>query len=417
VLHQRLGLLLVQLIVIIGLSRLLGLGARWLRQPLVMAEMLVGLLLGPSVLGGVAPRLMQALFPADSLPLLKALSQVGLVLFMFLVGLELDLRLLRGRGHAMVAISHVSILTPFGLGMVMAAWLYPRLSGPGVGFLSFASFMGVAMSITAFPVLARILSEQRMLQSRVGSIALPCAAVDDVTAWCLLALVVSLARAAGLRQAAWTVLLSLLFIATMLGVVRPLVARLELGRHTTNGGLTQCMGALVLLLASSLSTELIGIHALFGAFLCGVIIPRERGAAAALARRLEREALVLLPVFFAYSGLRTQVGLLAGVKDWALCGLITLVACVGKFGGCSVVARLTGVRWREACALGVLMNTRGLMELIVLNVGLDMKVISPALFTMMVIMALVSTFITTPLLRWIHPSGSAAGAGTVVQGS
>jgi Kef-type K+ transport system membrane component KefB/nucleotide-binding universal stress UspA family protein len=400
------SLLIVQFIVIIGVSRLIGRGARWLSQPLVIAEVVAGIVLGPSLLGWLWPEAMEVLFPNASMPVLKMLSQVGLILFMFLIGLELDPKLLKGRGRASVAISHTSIVVPFALGSAAALWLYPRLSEPSVPFSSFMLFMGVAMSITAFPVLARILTERQLMQSKVGAITITCAAVDDVTAWCLLAFVVSLVRASdNLAQAAWTTFFALLYIAAMLLVVRPFLARTG-ARIVSKGGLTQNVmaGTLLLLLVSAWATELIGIHALFGAFMMGAIIPKEGGLAEALSEKLEYVAVVLLlPLFFAYSGLRTQVGLLASVELWAICGLIILLACVGKFGGSAVAARITGLRWREAGAVGILMNTRGLMELIVLNIGLDLGVISPTLFTMMVVMALVTTFMTTPLLKWIYP--------------
>jgi Kef-type K+ transport system membrane component KefB/nucleotide-binding universal stress UspA family protein len=404
---NALTLLLVQLIVIIGLSRLIGRGARWLGQPLVIAEVVAGIVLGPSLLGWLAPGVMGTLFPASSMPVLTMLSQVGLVLFMFLIGLELDPKLLKGRGHASVAISHTSIIVPFALGAGAGAlWLYKSLSDPSVPFSSFVLFMGVAMSITAFPVLARILTERGLLQSKVGTVAIACAAVDDVTAWCLLAFVVSIVRASDLAHAGLTTVFALLYIGFVLLVVKPFLARLG-ARVASREGLTQNVvaGTLVLLLVSAWVTELIGIHALFGAFLFGAVIPKEGGLAEALAEKLEDVAVVLLlPVFFAFSGLRTQIGLLDSAEAWVTCGVIILLACLGKFGGSAVAARLTGMRWREAGAVGVLMNTRGLMELIVLNIGLDLGVISPQLFTMMVLMALVTTFMTTPLLRWFYPA-------------
>ncbi|PTL85281.1 cation:proton antiporter [Vitiosangium sp. GDMCC 1.1324] len=403
--HNALTLLIVQFLVIMGASRLIGRGARWLGQPMVIAEVLAGILLGPSLLGWLAPGAMEWLFPNSSMPVLKMLSQVGLILFMFLIGLELDPRLLKGKGHSSVAISHTSIIVPFALGAAAALWFYPRLSDPSVPFSSFVLFMGVSMSITAFPVLARILTEKRLLRSKVGAIAITCAAVDDVTAWCLLAFVVSIVRATSLMEAGLTTLLALLYIGFMMGLVRPFLARLG-ARVASKDGLTQNVVALTLmmLLASSWAAELIGIHALFGAFMMGAVIPKEGGLAEALAEKLEDVAVVLLlPLFFAFSGLRTQVGLLNSAEAWLMCGLIILLACLGKFGGSAVAARLTGLRWREAGAVGVLMNTRGLMELIVLNIGLDLGVISPTLFTMMVVMALVTTFMTTPLLRWIYP--------------
>jgi Kef-type K+ transport system membrane component KefB/nucleotide-binding universal stress UspA family protein len=405
--HSPLSLLIVQLVVIIGLSRLIGRGARWLGQPLVIAEVFAGILLGPSLLGWLAPEAMGTLFPASSLPVLKLLSQVGLILFMFLIGLELDPGTVRGQGWASVLISSTSLLVPFVLGAGLSWWLYPRLADASMPRASFMLFMGVSLSMTAFAVLARILSERGLLRSKVGMLALTCAAVDDVTAWCLLAFVVSIVRASDPMHAVYTTLFALLYIAFMLGLVRPFLRRLG-ARVASKEGLSQGAVALILmmLLASAWATELIGIHSLFGAFLFGTLIPKEGGLAEALMERLEDVVVVLLlPTFFAYSGLRTQAGLLEGASDWALCGLILLVACVGKLGGTMVAARFTGLRWREAGALGILMNTRGVMGLIVFNLGLDLGLISPKLFTMMVAMSLVTVLIASPLLRWVYPPG------------
>jgi Kef-type K+ transport system membrane component KefB/nucleotide-binding universal stress UspA family protein len=406
ILHSPLALFMVQAGLIIALSRVVGLGAGALGQPMVIAEILAGILLGPSLLGLVSPHALAVLFPKESMPLLGTVSQLGLVLFMFLIGLELDPKLLRGRAHTSVVISHSSIVVPCLLGALLGLYLYPRLSSPDVPFVSFVLFMGVAMSITAFPVLARILAERRLLKTKVGAIAITCAAVDDVTAWCLLAFVVSIAKSASLKGAALTVGLAFAYSAGMLVFVRPFLRRLG-AVSTSAEGLTQNLVAVTLLtlLASSWTTELIGIHALFGAFMLGAVMPKEGNFSRLLAEKLEDLVVVfLLPMFFAYSGLRTQLGLLATSGAWFMCGLIILVACAGKFGGSAVAGRLTGLRWREAGALGILMNTRGLMELIVLNIGLDLGVISPTLFTMMVIMALVTTFMTTPLLEVVFPT-------------
>lgn len=407
--HGPLSLFIVQAILIVGASRLIGMLTRRARQPMVIAEIVAGIMLGPSLLGWLLPDLEAALFPASGMPLLGLLSQLGLILFMFLVGLEFEAGLLRGRGHAAVAISHTSIIVPFALGALLARQVYAYLAPEGVPFVSFALFMGVAMSITAFPVLARILVERRLLRTRVGAVAITCAAVDDVTAWCILAFVVSIARATSLADGVRTTLLAVGYIVLVLRVVRPLVERLA-ARSANKEGLSQNLVAmtLLLLLLSSWTTELIGIHALFGAFIFGAVVPKQNGFAQLLADKLEDLVVVLLlPLFFAYSGLRTQIGLLDSAEAWTMCLVIIVVACVGKFGGSAVAARLTGLRWREAAALGVLMNTRGLMELIVLNIGLDLGVISPALFTMMVLMALVTTFITTPLLARIYPTAGA----------
>jgi Kef-type K+ transport system membrane component KefB len=405
-----LGLLVVQTILIVGLSRLIGTGARAIRQPMVIAEIVAGIALGPSLLGWLAPDVYAALFPKASMPALSLLSQLGLILFMFLVGLEFDTKLLKGRGRASVAISHTSIVVPFALGSLLALYLYPRLSAPEVRFSSFTMFMGVAMSITAFPVLARILVERGLLRSRVGAVTITCAAVDDVTAWCILAFIVAVARYNGVADAIRTLVLAVAYIALMLAVVRPFLARLD-ERARTREAMSQNMVALVLILVllSAFATELIGIHALFGAFIIGAIIPKQHAFAQQLAEKLEDVVVVLiLPLFFAYSGLRTEINLLESASDWVMCALIIAVACLGKFGGSAIAARLTGLSWRESSVLGLLMNTRGLMELIVLNIGLDLGVISPKLFTMMVIMALVTTFVTSPLLEWLYPSSEVA---------
>ncbi|WP_437561910.1 cation:proton antiporter domain-containing protein [Sorangium sp. So ce542] len=403
--HNPLSRFLIQAFLIIACARLVGMVARRLEQPMVIAEVTAGILLGPSLFGWLFPDTSAVLFAQESLPLLKLVSEVGLIVFMFLIGLELDPKLLRGRGHASVIISHTSIIVPFALGGLLALYLYPRLSQSSVPFMSFTLFMGVAMSITAFPVLARILTERRLLGTKVGALTITCAAVDDVTAWCILAFVVSIARATGLVGAVWTTVFAVVYIAGMMFVVRPFLARLG-ERGSSKEGLSQDLVAvtLLLLIVSSWTTEMIGIHPLFGAFMLGAIMPKGTGFAHSLAEKLEDFAVVfLLPLFFAYSGLRTHIGLLNSADGWIMCGLIIVVACAGKFGGSAVAARLTGQRWREASALGILMNTRGLMELIVLNLGLDLGIISPTLFTMMVLMALVTTFMTTPLLRWIYP--------------
>jgi Kef-type K+ transport system membrane component KefB len=402
---SELTALLAQIAAIVFVSRALGVVTRFLGQPLVIAEVLAGIFLGPSLLGWLAPEAMTALFPAPTLPSLKMLSQVGLVLFMFLIGLELDPKLLRGRTHTSVLISHSSIVVPFGLGALVALWLYESHSSADVPLASFVLFLGVSMSVTAFPVLARILSERQLLSSRVGAIAIACAAVDDVTAWCLLALVVAVARSQSITSALWTTGFALVFIALMLRFVRPLMRRV--GRRVANReGLTSTVvaGIFVLLILSSITAELIGIHALFGAFLFGAIFPKEGKLAESLIEKMESVAVVLfLPLFFAYSGLRTQIGLVSTASDWLVTGLLIAVATIGKFGGSALAGRLTGLRWREASAIGILMNTRGLMELIVLNIGLDIGVISPTVFTMLVIRALVTTFATTPVLAWVYP--------------
>jgi Kef-type K+ transport system membrane component KefB len=400
-----LTLLLGQIAAILLASRALGVVARVFGQPLVIAEMVAGILLGPSLFGLLWPQGFHTLFPATSMPVLQMLSQLGLVLFMFMVGLELDTSLLRNQKRASVMISHASIVVPFLLGVGMAYLLRDSYKAPSVAFLPFALFCGCSLSVTAFPVLARILSERELMHTRVGAIAIACAAVDDVTAWCLLATVVAIAHANAMTEALWTLLLSAAFIGFMLLVARPLLrrlsARLENPASPSRGAV---VGTLFLLVLSAGITELIGIHALFGAFLFGTCLPKESGFAKAMAEKLESVAvLLLMPLFFAYSGLRTQIGLLSGAGHWLVALGFIAIATLGKFGGSTLAARFTGLRWREASAIGVLMNTRGLMELIVLNVGMDLGVITPTVFTMLVIMALVTTIATTPILRWVYP--------------
>ncbi|MEO5371016.1 MAG: cation:proton antiporter [Magnetococcus sp. DMHC-1] len=397
---SALTLLLAQIATIMLVSRGVGFVARWVGQPLVIAEIVAGILLGPSLLGWVWSDAMTVLFPENSLTTLKMLSQIGLILFMFLVGLKLDLKLLNVRTGESVIISHASILVPFVLGAGISWWLYASYASPGVPFLPFFLFLGVSMSVTAFPVLARILEERHLIKSRVGAIAIVCAAVDDVTAWCLLALVVAVASTKSIVLALWTTILALIFVLVMVFLVRPLLR--SLGEYViSRGGFGPQVVALIMLLlfASSTLTELIGIHALFGAFLFGAILPKNARMTDSLVEKLETVTVVLfLPLFFAYSGLRTHIGLVNQAEEWLVTGALILVATLGKFGGSAVAAKLTGFSWSEASAIGILMNTRGLVELIVLNIGLDIGVISPTVFTMLVIMALVTTIATTPAL-------------------
>ena len=395
-------LLALSAVIITGL--ILAKGCTYLGQPPVIGEVIAGIMLGPSFLGAEASAL---LLPHTVAPFLGVIAQLGVLLYMFTVGLEFHTDVMRQRTHATIATSHASILVPFVLGALLALELYPRLSSSDVPFTSFALFLGVAMSITAFPVLARILTDRRMSRTELGVIALGCAATDDVTAWCLLAFVVGVAQAqvgAGLVVATGT----LAYITLMFLLVRPLlrhvVARWE--TEPLPRSATACI--FVALLLSGLATEYIGIHAIFGAFLLGVIIPHDSAVARTFTRHLASVVTVLLlPAFFAFTGMRTRIDLVSGLDQWLLCGLIVVVATGGKFGGTVVAARLTGLRWRQAAVLGTLMNTRGLMELIVLNIGLDLNVISPTLFAMMVLMALATTLATAPVLQVLMPSTAA----------
>jgi Kef-type K+ transport system membrane component KefB len=394
--------LLLQIAVILLASRLVGRVFRHFHQPQVMGEMMAGIFLGPSLLGWLAPGVFNVLFPPESFDFINALSQVGLVIFMFLVGLELNPGILRKYGYRMVAISNASILVPFTLGVLLAVFLGPRLATPGVPFLAFALFCGAAMSITAFPVLARILSDHHLLNTRLGTIAITCAAVDDVSGWCILAGLLIIVHAAGSSvPLGLTLALTLVYLAVMLFVVRRLARRLEVDFIRQNA-ISQDRLAIILLLmlASSLATQWLGIHPIFGAFLAGAVLPRHAGFTKALLDKLYDPVVVLLlPMFFVYTGLRTSIGLLSQGWMWAACAAIILVAIAGKFGGSTIAAHLAGMAWSEAGALGVLMNTRGLMELVLLNIGLEIGVISQTVFTMLVIMAIVTTLMTAPILE------------------
>ncbi len=404
---------------VVCLGFILGRLVRYLGQPAVIGEIVAGIALGPSLLGAVWPEAAHLLIPApDADPqgqvsaALKAVSQLGVILYMFLVGLDLSAARLAGRAHALVAVSHTSIVVPFVLGSLLALGLYPVYSHQGVPFTSFALFMGIAMSITAFPVLARILSDRKLDKTELGSVALGCAAADDVTAWCLLALVVGVAQA-NLSTAARVIGGAVAFLVIMFFIAQPLLRRIIRRWESQSTPLPPLAisGTFLAVLLAALTTEAIGIHAVFGAFLLGAVIPHDSRIAQEFTTKLKDTVTVLLlPAFFAYTGMRTQISLLAGWDNWLWCIAIIFVATAGKFGGTLVAARMTGLNWREAAALGALMNTRGLMELIVLNIGLDLGVISPTLFAMMVVMALVTTAMTAPLLERLVPAGASHSA-------
>jgi Kef-type K+ transport system membrane component KefB len=404
--------LLIAMAVVVLAGRLLGHLFAFISQPPVIGEVIGGIVLGPSLLGAISPETYAYILPPTVAPFLGMVAQLGVILYMFLVGLELNPDSLRGQLHATVATSHASIVVPFTLGSALSLYLYPRFSTSDVPFTNFALFLGVAMSITAFPVLARILSDRRMISTKLGAVALACAAIDDVTAWCLLAFVVGVVQAKA-GSALLVALLTIGFIGVMFVGVRPLMVRMAKAweRNPTTGGIALI---LVSVLLAALTTEAIGIHAIFGAFLFGTVIPHDSALGRSLKQSLENVVtILLLPSFFALTGMRTQIGLLSTWYEWAICGLIIAFAVTGKFGGTLVAARATGLNWRDAAGLGVLMNTRGLMELIVLNIGLDLGVISPTLFTMMVLMALVTTITTTPALQYLvpQPVSDARGEG------
>lgn len=402
-LHHPLAILLAQIVTIILVARLFGWLFRKIGQPSVIGEMIAGIFLGPSVVGMYFPEFSAALFPTASLGNLQFLSQIGLIFFMFVIGMELDLKVLKNKAHDAVVISHASIVIPFALGLTLAFFIYPIFAPMGVEFSSFGLFMGIAMSITAFPVLARIVQEREMQKTKLGTIAITCAAADDITAWCILAVVIAIVKAGSLTSSLYVIGLAILYVIVMLKIVRPFLKRVG-DLNATPESLNKPVVAIffLTLLFSSYASELIGIHALFGAFLAGAIMPENSKFRNIFIEKVEDVSIiVLLPLFFVFTGLRTQIGLLNDPYLWKITALIIAVAVVGKFFGSAFAAKFMGQSWKDSLAIGALMNTRGLMELVVLNIGYDLGVLSTEIFTMMVIMALVTTFMTGPALDFI----------------
>lgn len=399
-----LSILLLQIVAIILTARAFGWICIKIKQPVVIGEMIAGIVLGPSLLGLYFPDFFQTLFPPDSLGNLQFLSQIGLILFMFIVGMELDLHVLKNKAHDAVVISHASIILPFSLGVGLAYFLYESYAPENVQFLSYALFIGIAMSITAFPVLARIVQERGLQKTKLGTVVITCAAADDITAWCLLAAVIAIVKAGSFASALYTIALALAYVLLMIKIVRPFIHRIG-NISTTKESLSKPIVAIffLMLIMSAYTTEVIGIHALFGAFMAGAIMPENNKFRNVFIEKVEDVALVLLlPLFFVFTGLRTQIGLLSDPSLWLVTGLIILVAVVGKFVGSALAAKFVGQNWKDSLSIGALMNTRGLMELVVLNIGYDLGVLSAELFSMMVVMALVTTFMTGPALDTIN---------------
>ncbi|AOW09027.1 cation:proton antiporter [Flavobacterium gilvum] len=402
--QDPLAILLAQIIMIILVARLFGWFFKKIGQPSVIGEIIAGIALGPSLLGLYFPEFFHTLFPANSLENLKFLSQIGLILFMFVIGMELDVKVLKNRAKEAVVISHASIIIPFSLGIGLAYFVYNRFAPEGVTFLSFCLFMGIAMSITAFPVLARIVQERGMHKTKLGAIAITCAAADDITAWCILAVVIAIVKAGTFESSMFIISLAGIYVVVMIFLVKPFLKRIgEL--YGTKESLSKPVVAIffLLLIISSYATELIGIHALFGAFMMGAIMPEVPKFRTVFISKVEDVSVILLlPLFFVFTGLKTEIGLLNEPYLWKITGLIILVAVAGKFFGSALAAKFVGQSWRNSLVIGALMNTRGLMELIVLNIGLSLGVLTTEVFTMMVIMALVTTFMTGPALDLIN---------------
>lgn len=398
------GMILAQIVTIIIVSRIFAYIFRKIHQPTVIGEIIAGIALGPSLLGMIFPEFSSALFPANSLGNLNLLSQIGLILFMFMVGMELDVKVIQTKVKDAVVVSNAGILIPFTLGIGLAYFIYESFAPDNVAFLSFGLFLGLAMSITAFPVLARIVQERGIHKTRLGTLVLTCAAADDITAWCLLAAIIAIAKAGSFMSSLYVILLAILYVLIMIKVVRPFLKRIG-DLHVSRENLSKQVVAIffLTLLISAYTTEIIGIHALFGAFMAGTIMPDNTKFRNIFIQKIEDVALVLLlPLFFVFTGLRTQIGLLNDIYLWKITGLIVLVAIAGKFAGSAIASKIMGQNWRDSLTIGALMNTRGLMELVVLNIGYDLGILSPEVFSMMVIMALLTTFMTGPALDLIE---------------
>ncbi|MEG0462670.1 cation:proton antiporter [Bacteroides sp.] len=403
-LHHPLSTLLIQVIAVLITVRLFGFLFKYIGQPGVIGEIVAGIVLGPSLLGYFFPDAFLFLFPPESLTNLELVSQVGLVLFMFVIGMELDFSVLKNKINETLVISHAGILVPFFLGVVSSFWIYEEYASSYTSFIPFALFIGISMSITAFPVLARIIQERNLTKTPVGILSIASAANDDVTAWCLLAVVIAIAQAGTFASALYSIGLTVIYIVVMFAVVRPFlkkVGAVYANKEVINKSFVAFI--LLILIISATLTEVIGIHALFGAFMAGVIMPPNMGFRKVMMEKVEDIALVFfLPLFFAFTGLRTEIGLINSPALWGVCLLLITVAIAGKLGGCAIAARLVGESWKDSLTIGTMMNTRGLMELVALNIGYEMGVLPPSIFVILVIMALVTTFMTTPLLDLVE---------------
>ena len=403
-LSNPVSILLLQIIVILIVVRIVSALFKYIGQPGVIGEIIAGIALGPSLLGYFWPEAFQFLFPAESLTNLNLLSQIGLVLFMFIIGMELDFGVLKQKLHETLVISHAGIIVPFFLGIATSIWAYEEYASHQTAFLPFALFIGISMSITAFPVLARIIQERNMTKTPLGVLAIASAANDDITAWCLLAVVIAIAKAGSIVSALFTIGLALVYMTFMFVVVRPFlrkVGNVYANSEVINKSFISFI--FLTLILSAVTTEIIGIHALFGAFLAGVVMPVNTGFRKVMMEKIEDIALVFfLPLFFVYTGLRTEIGLLNTPELWMVCAVFIFVAVLGKLGGCALAARLVGESTGDSLKIGTLMNTRGLMELVALNIGYEMGVLPPEVFVMLILMALITTFMTTPLLSAVQ---------------
>lgn len=403
-LKEPLSQLTLQLILIVSVTRLFGYLCMKISQPSVVGQIIAGIVMGPSLMGYFFPEFFNFIFPPESLKSLKLVSNLGLIFYMFIIGMELDIQALKNKAHQAVVISNAGIIIPFSLGIILSLFLYKSHAPETISLIPFVLFIGIAMSITAFPVLARIVQERGISKTNLGVLALTCAAIDDVTAWCLLVGVIAIATAGSIYGFLITLILSIAYVLFMLKIVKPFLK--EYSRHyllEKNLHKTVVTAFFVVMLASSYISDIIGIHALFGAFMAGIAMPHNLVFKKNFVEKIEDVSLVLLlPTFFVLSGLNTQINLLNDWSKWLLCLVVIIVAVAGKFGGCTIATKLVGENWKNSLSIGVLMNSRGLMELIVLNVGYELGILKSEMFTIFVFMALITTFLTNPGLNLIE---------------
>ena len=398
---------LLQLTVIVLAARIGGGVALRIGQTAAVGEIIVGILLGPSLFGWVAPDLFQYVFHSGMPEPMQMLSQIGLVLLMFQIGLEFDFSHLSEKRNrrAMIWVASASLIAPFALGYAIGQISAPILS-PNAHPLGSALFVATAFSITALPILGRIMMEFDMTRTPIGVIAISAAAINDVIGWLLLAMITTLTVSQFDGPSfAWKVAMVLVFFAVSWFIVRPLMKRILHRCDARSGELSHNLLGIVLaaIFVSAMTTYQLGIFAIFGGFMMGVLLHDEHAFVTTWRKRISPFVMVFfLPIFFTYTGLRTDIGGLDSVAAWGWCVLIVALATLGKFGGAYLAARFAGMNHTESKILGVMMNTRALMELIVINVGYDLGVISQQMFTILVIMAIFSTVITSPLLRrWL----------------
>lgn len=401
-LNQPIAILILQLIVIVSVTRVFGFFCTKIWQPSVIGQIIAGIVLGPSLIGYFFPGFSNFLFSPDSLKLIKPLSDLGLIFYMFIVGMELDIIGLKHKARQALIISTAGTIVPFVLGLILSIFLYKSFAPATVTIIPFSLFIGIAMCITAFPVLARILQERKMTKTHVGTVTLISAATGDITAWCMLVVIIAIATAGSIYAALLTIVLSVGYVLFMFKVLRPIVKYSEAYLADKTLHETVVAFIFVIMLASAYVTHVIGIHTLFGAFMAGVIMPHKINFKKNFTEKIEDVSLVLLlPLFFVFSGLHTDINLLKW-NEWLICFGIILVAILGKFGACFIAARIIGENWKDSLSIGVLMNTRGMMELIVLNIGYDLGILKPEIFSILVLMALGTTFLTSPALEWIQ---------------